>query len=53
MIGPAVPTSEVVDLVERIMDCYVAVRQGRETFRETVRRVGVDGFRTQLAGGVA
>ena len=50
VIGPSVPIDAVVDLVERIMDCYVDARTGREIFRDTVRRVGVDHFRDYLAG---
>jgi sulfite reductase (NADPH) hemoprotein beta-component len=50
IIGPAVPLDAVVDTVERIMDHYVEVRRGTETFRDAVRRVGIADFKQHLGG---
>jgi len=45
VIGPAVPSSEVVDAVERIVDAYIDVRTVDERFIDTYRRVGMKPFK--------
>ena len=45
VIGPAVPSSEVVDAVERIVDAYIDVRAVGERFIDTYRRVGMKPFK--------
>lgn len=48
ILGASVPHDAVVEAVEKIMDCYLAHRQGRETFLQTVRRVGPEPFKESL-----
>lgn len=47
--GPGFSYEEIVPAVERIIDRYVAIREGdEETFLETYRRVGADPFKDAL-----
>jgi sulfite reductase (NADPH) hemoprotein beta-component len=48
ILGAAVAKDQVVDAVERLVDCYVAHRQGVETFLQVVRRVGIQPFKEHL-----
>ncbi len=48
IIGPAVARDQVVDSVERLLDCYVEQRQGTESFIQTVRRVGLTPFKAAV-----
>ncbi|RAR52658.1 sulfite reductase (NADPH) hemoprotein beta-component [Paraburkholderia unamae] len=49
VIGPSFAAHEVTDAVEAVIGCYLALREQigerRETFIETVRRVGLDPFK--------
>ncbi len=45
IIGPAVPTAQVPDAVEAIMDAYIAVRLPGESFINTYRRLGNKPFK--------
>ncbi len=45
ILGPAVPPDDIVELIERVLECYASERRGTETFIETVARVGVEPFR--------
>ncbi|MGF6660879.1 sulfite reductase (NADPH) hemoprotein beta-component [Paraburkholderia atlantica] len=49
VIGPSFASHEVTDVVDAVLGCYVALRERRgerrETFIETVRRVGLDPFK--------
>lgn len=46
LIGPAVSETEVVDVIERIVDTYLDLRQGpQETFIAAVQRLGLDPFK--------
>ncbi|MBB5417439.1 sulfite reductase (NADPH) hemoprotein beta-component [Paraburkholderia sp. JPY171] len=49
VIGPSFAAHEVTDVVDAVLGCYVALRERRgerrETFIETVRRVGLDPFK--------
>ncbi|HEY5712327.1 MAG TPA: nitrite/sulfite reductase [Allosphingosinicella sp.] len=48
-LGPGVGADAVPDVIERIVDTYLAVRAGPgEAFIDTVRRVGVDSFKPAL-----
>jgi len=54
LLGPAVPESEVVDVVERILDTYLELRTSpAETFIATVQRLGIGAFRIYRAGSAA
>jgi sulfite reductase (NADPH) hemoprotein beta-component len=46
LLGPAVPESEVIDVIERVVDAYLDLRQSKdEIFVETVKRLGVAPFK--------
>ncbi|WP_321946346.1 nitrite/sulfite reductase [Paraburkholderia sp. J10-1] len=49
VIGPSFAAHEVTDAVEAVIGCYLALREHsgerRETFIETVRRVGLEPFK--------
>ncbi len=45
IIGPAVPTADVPDAIEAIVNAYIAVRQDGERFIDTYRRLGNKPFK--------
>lgn len=47
-LGPSVPKAEVGATVETILKTYVALREGEETFLETVRRLGIAPFQEKV-----
>ena len=50
-IGPALPRADVADAVERIVHAYLdARRDARETFLETLRRLGPQPFKEAVYG---
>jgi sulfite reductase (NADPH) hemoprotein beta-component len=46
VIGPSFASAEVPDVIEALLDTYRAERQDGETFVNTVRRVGLEPFKT-------
>ncbi len=46
VIGPAFAADEVPDVIEALVDTYRRERSGTEHFIETVRRVGVESFKS-------
>ncbi|CCD94922.1 Sulfite/ferredoxin-nitrite reductase [Bradyrhizobium sp. ORS 375] len=49
LIGPAVPYAEVADVVEDIVEAYLALRaHPEELFVDTVKRLGVEPFRERV-----
>ena len=46
MIGPSFAADEVADVVEAVIDTYRAERARGERFIETVRRIGIEPFKT-------
>jgi sulfite reductase (NADPH) hemoprotein beta-component len=49
LIGPAVPYAQVVDLVEDIVEAYLALRlRPDELFIDTVKRLGVEPFKERV-----
>lgn len=49
LIGPAVPYGEVADVVEDIVEAYLALRaRPNELFVDTVKRLGVEPFRERV-----
>ncbi len=50
MIGPAFAAAEVPDVVERLIETYVALRHADERFVDTVHRVGIDPFKARVYG---
>ncbi len=45
VVGPSFSAVEVPDVIEAVLDTYRAERRGRETFIDTLRRVGLDPFK--------
>ena len=49
LIGPAVPYSEVADVVEDIAAAYLDLRTSRdELFIDTLKRTGIEPFRDRV-----
>jgi sulfite reductase (NADPH) hemoprotein beta-component len=49
LIGPAVPYAEVADVIEDIVEAYLALRSSPdELFVDTVKRLGVEPFRERV-----
>ena len=46
VIGPSFAADEMVDVVEALLDTYRAHRQPAETFTQTVKRIGIEPFKT-------
>ena len=46
VIGPAVPAAEVADIVERLIEAYIALRQPDERFTDALLRLGHTPFRS-------
>lgn len=46
VIGPSFAADEMVDVIEALIDTFRAQRQPAETFVNTVRRVGIEPFKT-------
>jgi len=46
VIGPSFAADEMVDVIEAIVDTFRAQRQPAETFVNTVKRVGIEPFKT-------
>ncbi len=46
VIGPSFAADEAADAVEAVIDTYQAQRQGGERFIDTVKRIGLDPFKT-------
>ncbi len=48
-IGPGFGYDELPDVIEKIVDTYLDLREGkRETFLQTYRRVGMEPFKEAL-----
>ena len=50
IIGPAVPTEQVPETVEKIVNAYIAHRTEGETFIDTYRRLGLAPFKEAAYG---
>ncbi|MEK9683523.1 MAG: nitrite/sulfite reductase [Rhodospirillaceae bacterium] len=48
ILGPAISSDKVVESVESIIDTYLANRQTKETFSQTLGRLGTEIFREAL-----
>jgi sulfite reductase (NADPH) hemoprotein beta-component len=48
VIGPSVPHAQVAEVIERILDVYVAEREDGEEFIDTVRRIGIAPFKAKV-----
>jgi sulfite reductase (NADPH) hemoprotein beta-component len=47
-LGPSLAKDEVANAVETILKTYVALREGEESFLDTVRRAGIEPFRERV-----
>ena len=50
VIGPSFSQHEMPDVVEQLLNVYVDTRHEDETFLDTVRRVGIEPFKTRVYG---
>ncbi len=49
VLGPSFAQEEIPDVVEKLIDCYLARREGDdERFIDTVRRIGLEPFKQQV-----
>ncbi|MFN3984850.1 MAG: nitrite/sulfite reductase [Rhodocyclaceae bacterium] len=48
VIGPSFAADEMPDVVQSLIDTYIALRHADERFIDTVRRVGVEPFKTRV-----
>ena len=49
VLGPSFAQEEIPDVVEKLIDCYIARREGDgERFIDTVRRIGTEPFKQQV-----
>jgi sulfite reductase (NADPH) hemoprotein beta-component len=48
LLGPAVRYGELADTVEEIVATYLELRDGRESFVDTVKRLGVEPFKERV-----
>jgi sulfite reductase (NADPH) hemoprotein beta-component len=48
IVGPSCSREEVPDVVSRILDTYVALREPDETFLACFRRVGIEPFKERI-----
>ncbi|MDY6813712.1 MAG: nitrite/sulfite reductase [Pseudomonadota bacterium] len=48
VLGPSVPAERVADTLAEVLATYVALREGEESFLETVRRVGIAPFKDRV-----
>ncbi|MBT9549612.1 MAG: nitrite/sulfite reductase [Hydrogenophaga sp.] len=46
VIGPSFAANEMTDVIEAVINTYREQRDGRETFIDTVKRIGIDPFKT-------
>ena len=47
-LGPSVPKAEVANTVDGILQTYLALREGEESFLDTVRRAGLAPFQEKI-----
>ena len=50
VIGPSFAQDDMADVVEKLINTYVELRFEDETFLDTVKRVGLDPFKTSVYG---
>ncbi len=50
ILGRGFSANQVVDVVEKLVDCYLSLREEGESFLETYRRVGQEPFKERVYG---
>jgi sulfite reductase (NADPH) hemoprotein beta-component len=50
IVGPSVSRDEVVGIIERILETYVALRRDGETFLGCFQRTGIEPFKERIYG---
>ena len=53
VIGPAFAAEQIPDVVQRLLEAYVAARHEGEPFIDAVERLGLEPFKARVYGGVA
>jgi len=48
VIGPSFARARMPEVIERVLDVYVAERLTQETFLETVKRIGIEPFKERV-----
>ena len=48
IIGPAIKSADITEAIDRLIEVYLGLRQDRERFPETYRRVGAAPFKAAL-----
>ena len=52
IIGPSFAAGQVPDVIENLIDVYVEQRNADERFIDTLRRIGIEPFKTRVYGRV-
>ncbi|MES2353083.1 MAG: nitrite/sulfite reductase [Pseudomonadota bacterium] len=50
VIGPSFAREQMADVIEKLIDVYVDIRHEDEVFIDTVRRTGIEPFKTRVYG---
>jgi sulfite reductase (NADPH) hemoprotein beta-component len=50
VVGPSFSAAEVPDVIEAVLGTYRKLRNGKETFIDTLKRVGIDPFKAAANG---
>ncbi len=48
IVGPSVSRADVTEVISRILETYVALREPDESFLQTCRRIGMDPFKERI-----
>src|SRR5436190_5553783 len=52
VIGPSFAQEQMPDVIEKLIDVYVKIRHDDELFIDTVRRVGIEPFKTRVYSAI-
>ena len=53
VIGPAFAAEQIPDVIQRLLEAYVAARHEGEPFIDAVERLGLEPFKARVYGGAA
>ena len=53
VIGPAFAAGQIPDVIQRLLEAYLAARHEGEIFIDTLERVGLEPFKARVSGGAA